>query len=417
MVGSAAGRASTPPKPETERNRDPSVRAPAAEVKAILAKIGLLLGSLLLVLLSMELALRALGYGAAGKREGNVVTYKGGEYEHTVVLNSLELRDGEIGPKQQGEFRILAIGDSFTYGLGVEEPETFVRRTESLLRERARAAGLTVRYRVVNGGVGNGPRFQTLWLWDVGLQFEPDLVVHTLYIGNDLYDDLQEPVNVGRRKAPGEDSLGARGFRATARKSVFLDWMWGRLTRVPVFDRMLFNAGYRYESRGLFLTEQPELERRAWPQMLDRILQNVRALKERGIETFVLIVPTPDQIRYGANRPTGQDYRLPNGILNDFLTKHSVRHIDLLPLMEQHPDRNSFYYIRDLHWTGPRPRVRRGDTERATVGLPRQPLMDSVHTTSMAVARTLRPDLRPDNQADESPVSSYSALLTKMTGL
>jgi hypothetical protein len=147
---------------------------------------------------------------------------------------------------------------------------------------------------------------------------------------------------------PGALPTGARG---SARNSVFLDWMWNRLVHVPVIDRLLFEAGYRYQSRGLFLREQPDLERDAWKLMLAGILENVRDLERRGIGVLIVIVPTSDQARYGADRPPEQDYMLPNRILTEFLAEHGVAYVDLLPLMEKRPDRDDYYYVRDLHWT------------------------------------------------------------------
>jgi hypothetical protein len=318
-------------------------------MKPWLAKIVLLVGSLALVFLIMEVGLRLSGYGTAGKREGNVVQHKVAEFDHTAVLNSLELRDREIGSKEEEECRILALGDSFTYGLGVDEPESFVRLTEDLLRERAGGPGSTTRYRIVNGGVGKGPHYQISWLQDVGLGLEPDFLVHTLFIGNDLYDDLRTRAEGTTERLPGDIAPG--GARAAGRKSVFADWMWNRLVHVPVIDRMLFKAGYRYESGGLFLKQQPDLEREAWGLTLEGILQNVRLLEARGIGVLIVIVPTSDQVRYGADRPAEQDYMLPNRILTEFLAGHGIEYVDLLPLMEQEPERDAFYYVRDLHWT------------------------------------------------------------------
>ena len=130
------------------------------------ARIGLIVASVLLCLVALEITLRLTGYGAVGSREGNVAYYIGPEFEHKAVFNKLGLRDREVLPKKPGEFRICVVGDSFTFGLGVEEEQTFVRRTEQLLRHRSDQVGIPMNIRImapqqnlwVGLGSGRAPR-------------------------------------------------------------------------------------------------------------------------------------------------------------------------------------------------------------------------------------------------------------------
>ena len=134
-----------------------------------------LIVSTLLCLLVLEAAFRLLGYGTVGKRDDNIVRHiVTGEFEHSAVLNSLGLRDEEIPVKYPDEFRILFIGDSFTYGLGVHDSETFVRQTAYLLGGKSQCGSRTRTIRVINGGVGEGPVKQRSWLQDVGFTLQPD---------------------------------------------------------------------------------------------------------------------------------------------------------------------------------------------------------------------------------------------------
>ena len=105
----------------------------------MIGKLGLLSCSLVFICVVGEVLTRWSGYAPRrGSRVGNVVHHQTSEFKHDVVLNSLDLREAESGPKTNGEYRILVLGDSFTYGLGVEEDETYVRLTESLLTAQAR---------------------------------------------------------------------------------------------------------------------------------------------------------------------------------------------------------------------------------------------------------------------------------------
>lgn len=58
------------------------------------------------------------------------------EFKTTVSVNSLKLRDIEIKPKEANEYRILCLGDSFTFGLGVNDNETYPRILEQILRQK-----------------------------------------------------------------------------------------------------------------------------------------------------------------------------------------------------------------------------------------------------------------------------------------
>ncbi|MBK7975535.1 MAG: hypothetical protein IPK07_20370 [Deltaproteobacteria bacterium] len=74
--------------------------------------------------------------------------------------------------KPPGTFRILALGDSITYGAGIPLERTYPKVLESLL------GGATTRIEVWNGGtIGYNARQEALWLERSGLAIQPDLVL------------------------------------------------------------------------------------------------------------------------------------------------------------------------------------------------------------------------------------------------
>ncbi|MFO1076596.1 MAG: GDSL-type esterase/lipase family protein [Planctomycetota bacterium] len=99
-------------------------------------------------------------------------------------FNSLGFRDDEFAAaKPAGELRILAIGDSFTYGWGVRIEDAWPQRLErDLARDRPRGvqvmnAGLAVRAATPDG--------YDRWLESDGLLLGPDLVIVGLCL-NDM---------------------------------------------------------------------------------------------------------------------------------------------------------------------------------------------------------------------------------------
>jgi lysophospholipase L1-like esterase len=102
------------------------------------------------------------------------------EYRH----NSLGFRDEEhVRPKPPGVFRIVALGDSFTYGVGVEFEDSYLVRLERMLNARPGP-----RVEIIKLGIPRYfPAAERLVLEHYGLPFEPDLVLVAV-LPNDALD-------------------------------------------------------------------------------------------------------------------------------------------------------------------------------------------------------------------------------------
>lgn len=100
-------------------------------------------------------------------------------------INSQGFRGPEVTePKPANVFRIIGLGDSFTFGVGVREDHTFLRKLDGLLNSDGGKA-----FEVMNAGVqGYNTRDEVLYLTHRWLSFEPDLVLITFYL-NDAYAD------------------------------------------------------------------------------------------------------------------------------------------------------------------------------------------------------------------------------------
>jgi len=98
-------------------------------------------------------------------------------------INSFGLRGPEIKlDKPVDVKRILVLGDSFTYGVYVNDNETYCAFLQELLRVEGH------KVEVINAGYADGwaPQEHYAWLINRGLDFDPDIIVYGFFIGNDI---------------------------------------------------------------------------------------------------------------------------------------------------------------------------------------------------------------------------------------
>lgn len=103
-------------------------------------------------------------------------------YGAPVHINSLGMRDREVPEKPAGESRLLVLGDSVPFGIGVSYEDSFPRQLELLLNERHPRR----RWCTLNMGV---PSYNTeqelIQLRSTGLRLRPDAVL-LLFSNNDI---------------------------------------------------------------------------------------------------------------------------------------------------------------------------------------------------------------------------------------
>ncbi len=156
----------------------------------------------------------------------------------TVRTNTLGLRGPEV--RADGARRILAIGDSCTFGWRVTEPESYPAQLEALLNQRAGGD----RYQVINAGVPGYTSYQGLvYLRDRGLALRPEIVV----IGfgfNDFFrkGDIETQLAYAHLTTPffvADDTLIAH--------SIFYRWMRWRANLLAPKDLALRVSPPKYE--------------------------------------------------------------------------------------------------------------------------------------------------------------------------
>ncbi|HZE88723.1 MAG TPA: hypothetical protein VE404_04200, partial [Verrucomicrobiae bacterium] len=107
----------------------------------------------------------------------------------TLATNSIGLRDREYAADDPAD-HVVVVGDSYTFGFGVEADETFPKIAEDELRGTP-LAGIEV----VNAGVsGYGPFEEAAFLRRVVPRFHPRVVVLAFFEGNDVRNAVEYPL-------------------------------------------------------------------------------------------------------------------------------------------------------------------------------------------------------------------------------
>ena len=109
-----------------------------------------------------------------------------------VTSNSLGLRSPEVRPKEKIELRILSLGESSTFGVGVAGDQTYTALLAPLLQEQIPLR----RFSALNAGVSAWSSFQSLKYLELrGLELEPDIVLFYHELNDYLPSTLRDSSN------------------------------------------------------------------------------------------------------------------------------------------------------------------------------------------------------------------------------
>lgn len=108
------------------------------------------------------------------------------EYDVSVRVNSLGMRDAEPDSRYLDAFRILGLGDSHTFGTGVEVHETYLGQLEAAYAEREHEV------RIFKAGVSGFGTDNELLLFE---KLEPDWKFDAVILGFTLSNDALDTVS------------------------------------------------------------------------------------------------------------------------------------------------------------------------------------------------------------------------------
>jgi lysophospholipase L1-like esterase len=257
------------------------------------------------------------------------------EFDTEVVTDSQGLRGPEVGPKPAGGLRILAIGDSFTFGVGARQDETWPARLERRMPN----------VQVLNAGApGFGVPDEVAWFEAHGAGLQPDAVVVAVFLANDLQDASPDQPKV----AVVDGALVVPGETGGLRRWLYYHSHLFRLLKSSVLEgrvRSLLGLKEPWatrELRGEFSLYTPELpgELRKGAEATDAA---VGRLASRGIPVAAVLIPSLPQVdprrwtavlsQLGLD-PSGHDPRRPNRLFREIFERHGVPVLDLTDTFE-----------------------------------------------------------------------------------
>jgi hypothetical protein len=282
------------------------------------------------------------------------------EFDDPVSINAHGLRGAEIGAKAPGTLRILAVGDSFTFGVGAQAGETYPAQLEKILAARE------VRAEVLNAGApGFGVPDEVAWYERWGRPLDPDVVLVQAFLANDLQDAAPGPkveVRDGALVVQGEER------RSLSRWLYYHSHLFVLLKTSALGGpvRRLFGLPEPLEQREL-RTEMSLYAKAGLPEPL----QEGAAATERAVAELArdagrvriqaVILPSvlqvdPARWRSALKRfrldPAQYDPERPNQIFREIFARHGIPVVDLTPTFRAALARGEkIYYPIDQHLT------------------------------------------------------------------
>jgi SGNH hydrolase-like domain, acetyltransferase AlgX len=268
-------------------------------------------------------------------------------YDYDFRLNSGGFKDVERKKeKEPGVYRILGLGDSFAFGV---VPYKFNYLT--LLEKQLSRCG---KVEVLNMGIPwLDPEDYLSILVHEGLEFNPDLVTVSFFIGNDFL--------------PNDRPIYTYSYVASLTKFVY--------DLFSSFQGRIYNGNGVYEDDKKTLTDDVYMHCEKgrsrifaknydkFQRLFDGAVAPLREMKEichaRGIDLLVVMIPDEVQVNptvqsevvKSFNRSPDQfDFALPNRMLSRELERINVKQLDLLEPFKRASIHERLYKPNDTHW-------------------------------------------------------------------
>jgi hypothetical protein len=270
--------------------------------------------------------------------------------DYTFRLNSKGFKDIEFNKeKEPGAYRILGIGDSFTFGV-VPYEDNYLTLLENMLNSPTDGQ----RYEVINMGIAGGALDHYLAiLLREGLELGPDLVLLSIFLGNDLIETDKHQtvtsyvVSLMRLLWQVPELLEARPINPwTTYEDDQPTFSYDRFLDIEVARAAIYRL------------KNPDTEK--WVRNAVKYVNEIeRICVFKRIRLLIVLIPDELQIDGGLQRavieklkvtPLDMDFSLPNKMLSLELDQAGISYVDLLEPIRLVSSHTRLYKPYDTHW-------------------------------------------------------------------
>jgi hypothetical protein len=239
-------------------------------------------------------------------------------HDKPVEINSTGIRDVEYsGRAPAGIKRVVALGDSQTFGNGLTIADTWPKQLESKLNDRYGHG----RWQVLNCGI---PGTDT-WQHEVILKrmmdaYKPDLAILAFYV-----NDVTDRHNLEPRDVLAATNTFGKRLAYLLKESALLLFIRDAIASVQ--QRFRPSRGFEIEQAIVTGAVHPAVEK-GWRQADHSLAAMKATINQRGAAFLVVILPRRDQV---SGRQPSRGYQ---NRLREILERHGIPHVDALGTMQ-----------------------------------------------------------------------------------
>jgi lysophospholipase L1-like esterase len=277
-------------------------------------------------------------------------------------LNSLGFKDLEFNlNKDPNTFRIVAIGDSFAYGVVPYQYNFFTVLEDNLNQDKPQK-----KREVYNMGIPKiGPVDYFSLLINEGLRYKPDMVILSFFMGNDFSDDRNFYAQAGMQWYSYSYVTSLIKFMIDlAVKYKGNPYDVAKKDNMKYDDNMTVFADETYlnieKDRSYIFPNPPSQQ---FTQDFDDAFSYLMKIKEicesRKIKFLVVLIPDEMQVNLALQAkvvkaiqktPQEVDFTLPNKLLAQKFQQNNIDYLDVLPVFAEASTKKRLYRRNDTHW-------------------------------------------------------------------
>lgn len=273
-------------------------------------------------------------------------------------LNSQGFKDTEFDVKKdKNTFRIVAVGDSFSFGVVPYEYNYL-----TLLEEQLKVFN-SPHIQVYNMGItGMAPIDYYSMVVNEVLKYQPDLILLSFFIGNDFLENKQVYQKFGKKWYTSSYvasflnfiiNLGSK-YDGKVHNPAQMQYQ----DHIPPFSDQVY-LDIEKERSYIFETPPSKTFKKDFEDAFSYLIKIKQICQSRNIRFVVVLIPDEMQVNpslqakllpYIQKGPQQMDFNLPNQLLSENFRKHRINYIDLSPYFAAGFQQQILYRPNDSHW-------------------------------------------------------------------